>query len=86
MLARHETAFRRLANSKFRSRFHLSDADRLYIAKEGIDTIRRHAEDFTERNDVYVKVLHYNSDILPLRGSAYRTLLYYRRVRLYREV
>ena len=46
MLARHEVAFRRLANSKFRSRFHLSDADRLYIAKEGIDTIRRHAEDF----------------------------------------
>ena len=46
MLARHEAAFKRLANSKFRSRFRLSDADRRYIAKEGIDTIRRHAEDF----------------------------------------
>jgi len=41
-----DEAFRRLARSKFRSRFRLSDADRRYIAEKGMDTIRRHAEDF----------------------------------------
>ena len=39
-------AFAKLAKSKFRSRFHLSDADRRYIAEKGIGTIRRHAADF----------------------------------------
>lgn len=39
-------AFQRLARSKFRSRFRLSDADRQYIADKGMDTIRRHAADF----------------------------------------
>ena len=38
--------FRKLARSKFRSRFRLSPADRAYIAEKGIVTIRRHAEDF----------------------------------------
>ena len=38
--------FARLKRSKFRSRFHLSEADRMYIAEKGIDTIRRHCEDF----------------------------------------
>lgn len=42
----HDAAFARLARSKFRSRFHLSDDDRRYIAKKGAETIRRHAEDF----------------------------------------
>lgn len=41
-----EAAFRKLARSRFRSRFHLSDADRRYIAEKGLETIRRHAEDF----------------------------------------
>ena len=41
-----EAAFRKLARSKFRSRFHLSDADRRYIAEKGLDIIRCHAEDF----------------------------------------
>ena len=41
-----EAAFQKLAKSKFRSRFRLSDADRKYIAEKGMDTIRRHAEDF----------------------------------------
>ena len=39
-------AFQKLARSKFRSRFRLSDADRRYIAEKGMATIRRHAEDF----------------------------------------
>ena len=41
-----DAAFQRLAKSKFRSRFRLSEADRKYIADKGMDTIRRHAEDF----------------------------------------
>ena len=36
-----ENAFRRLAKSKFRSRFHLSADDRQYIAEKGMETIRR---------------------------------------------
>ena len=39
-------AFARLAKSKFRSRFHLLEADRKYIAEKGIETIRQHCEGF----------------------------------------
>lgn len=37
--------FVRLAQSKFRSRFHLDRADRAYVREKGMDTIRTHAED-----------------------------------------
>ena len=39
-------AFERLGKSKFRSRFGLTAADRAYIDRVGIGTVRRHAEDF----------------------------------------
>ena len=39
-------AFARLEKSKFRSRFHLSDADRAHIAAKGLEKIRAHCEDF----------------------------------------
>ena len=42
----YDSPFARLSKSKFRSRFHLSAADRKYIAEKGIDTIRSHCEDF----------------------------------------
>ena len=42
----YAAAFARLARSKFRSRFHLSEDDRCYIGEKGMDIIRRHAEDF----------------------------------------
>ena len=41
-----EEAFARLAKSKFRSRFGLDAADRAYIDRVGMGTIRRHAADF----------------------------------------
>lgn len=41
-----DEAFAKLAKSKFRSRFHLSPADRRYIEEKGLETIRRHAADF----------------------------------------
>ena len=41
-----EQAFEKLKKSPFRSRFHLSQKDKDYAEKLGIDTLRRHAEDF----------------------------------------
>ena len=42
----YDAAFARLKKSKFRSRFHLSEADRKYIAGKGLETIRSHCEGF----------------------------------------
>ena len=42
----YETAFARLRRSRFRSRFHLAEPDRRYIAEKGMETVRRHCEDF----------------------------------------
>ena len=39
-------AFERLAKSKFRSRFRLTAADFAYVERVGLETVRRHAEDF----------------------------------------
>ncbi len=45
-MEKFEIVFDRLARSKFRSRFHLTDRDRSYIDEKGWDTIERHACDF----------------------------------------
>ena len=37
--------FARLAQSKFRSRFHLGGTDRAYVRERGMETIRSHAQD-----------------------------------------
>ena len=42
----YDAAFARLGRSRFRARFRLSAADRRYVAEKGMETIRRHAEDF----------------------------------------
>lgn len=39
-------ALYRLSKSSFRSKFHLTKKDKEYIKNKGIDTIKRHAEDF----------------------------------------
>ena len=39
----------RLSRSDFRSRFHLTDRDRAYIAEKGTDIIRGHAADFVAK-------------------------------------
>ncbi|MCH4148066.1 MAG: DUF4186 domain-containing protein [Prevotella sp.] len=41
-----EELFQRLDESDFRHRFQLNAKDRAYISEHGIDTIRRHAEEF----------------------------------------
>ena len=45
-MATIEEALERLSRSSFRSRFHLTKKDKEYVMKKGLDTIRRHAEDF----------------------------------------
>ena len=45
-MATIEEALERLSRSSFRSRFHLTKKDKEYVTKKGLDTIRRHAEDF----------------------------------------
>ena len=42
-------AFAWLGKSKFRSRFKLTAEDRAYIDREGLVTIRQHAEDFVRQ-------------------------------------
>lgn len=42
----YDAAFARLGESKFRSRFHLSQADREYVAGKGLAAIRSHCADF----------------------------------------
>ena len=41
-----DDAMARLGKSKFRRRFRLSDEMKRYVSDKGIDTVRRHAEDF----------------------------------------
>ncbi len=41
--------FEKLAQSPFRSRFHLTPKDKEYIAQKGLATIRRHAADFVAK-------------------------------------
>ena len=42
----HDSIFNRLKGSHFRSRFRLKDADVAYIEEKGVETIRKHAEEF----------------------------------------
>lgn len=44
-----DEAFTKLARSRFRGRFGLTEADRRYVTEKGMETIRRHAEDFVRQ-------------------------------------
>ena len=41
-----DEALDKLAKSKFRSSFHLSEKDKAYVREKGMDTVRIHARDF----------------------------------------
>lgn len=41
-----DEALDRLKTSAFRAQFHLSAKDKAYVREKGMDTIRRHAQDF----------------------------------------
>ena len=63
----YEEAFRRLGRSRFRSRFHLTERDRAYIAEKGLDVIRGHAEDFV-RTRLSPAVIPNDGKQTPMRG------------------
>ena len=44
-----DDALEKLSKSKFRSSLHLKAKDIAYIDEKGMDTVRRHAEDFIEK-------------------------------------
>lgn len=62
-----EYLFLRLAESKFRSKFHLSAADITYIDQKGIDTIHRHAEDLIAKR-LAPAVIPNDGKQTPMRG------------------
>ena len=41
-----DEALNKLKKSEFRSRFHLSQKDKDYVREKGMETIKKHAEDF----------------------------------------
>ncbi|MGN1031724.1 MAG: DUF4186 domain-containing protein [Butyricicoccaceae bacterium] len=60
-------ALEQLQTSKFRSRFHLTEKDREYVRTKGMDTIRRHAEDFV-RQRLAPAVIPNDGKQTPMRG------------------
>ena len=59
--------FERLFKSDFRRRFHLSTKDKEYIAKKGLATIRKHAEDFVAKR-LAPAVIPNDGKQTPMRG------------------
>lgn len=62
-----DEAFAKLARSKFRSRFKLSADDVAYIDRVGLETIRRHAEDFVREKLAPAEPLN-DGKQTPMRG------------------
>ena len=63
----HTKLFERLAQSAFRSRFHLSAADRAYIQSRGLATIRQHAATFVAQR-LAPAVIANDGRQTPMRG------------------
>lgn len=59
--------FERLAKSTFRSRFHLTQKDKQYIAAKGMATIRKHAADFVAKR-LAPAVIPNDGKQTPMRG------------------
>ena len=57
----------RLKGSTFRSRFHLSQKDKEYIASKGMDVIRQHAYDFIEKRLAPANITN-DGKQTPMRG------------------
>lgn len=49
MIDHYDKILERFKNSKFRSRFHLSEKDKQYVKEKGIEEIGNHAVDFINR-------------------------------------
>lgn len=63
----HTVLFRRLAQSDFRSRFHLRKKDVDYIHEKGLATIRKHAVDFVSKR-LAPAVIPNDGKQTPMRG------------------
>lgn len=53
-----EQALYKLSRSRFRSSFHLKEKDKEYVKEKGMDTIRRHAQDFVRQKLAPAHPLH----------------------------
>jgi exodeoxyribonuclease V alpha subunit len=62
-----DEALERLKTSKFRSGFALKEKDREYVRKKGMETIRRHAQDFV-RQRLAPAVIPNDGKQTPMRG------------------
>lgn len=62
-----DEALVKLRRSSFRAKFHLSAADKAYISERGLDTVRRHAEDFV-RTRLAPAVIPNDGRQTPMRG------------------
>lgn len=62
-----DQALEKLKRSDFRASFHLDSSDRNYIEKKGMDTIRRHAEDFIAKR-IAPAVIPNDGRQTPMRG------------------
>ena len=63
----YKQLFERLGNSRFRSRFHLKQNDIDYIHEKGLDTIRKHAEDFIAKREAPAYIPN-DGKQTPMRG------------------
>ena len=59
--------FERLGNSKFRSSFHLKQADKEYVRGKGMEMIRQHARDFIAKREAPA-VIPNDGKQTPMRG------------------
>jgi len=62
-----EDIFSRLGRSPFRSRFRLKTADISYVRQKGLDTVRRHAEDFVGKRLAPAEIAN-DGRQTPMRG------------------
>lgn len=56
-----------LSKSKFRNSFKLKEKDKIYIQEKGIETIKRHAEDFIEKR-LAPKIIQNDGKQTPMKG------------------
>ena len=63
----YDDLFQRLANSKFRSKFHLRDKEKSYILEKGLDTIKSHAKDFISKRIAPAQIPN-DGKQTPMRG------------------
>ena len=62
-----DQTLKRLSESTFRARFHLSKKDKAYIKEKGIDSIRAHCEDIIRKRLAPAKIPN-DGKQTPMRG------------------